>query len=221
MSLPNECGIGRGSDGASRPAILVVDGEPECCVVMKDVFEDLGYEVDTALDAATALSLARSRSYGAVLVDCYGVRPDGLALLEDIRTLIPRRAALIITADPADPRLKDALSDGVTAILRKPVDVFRLRKIIGKAADPAADVDTRLLPTLSFPENDLPRMVEGEIHRRTGQKVCGLKVARRGQRLVVSGKVRSYYLKQLVVHATLQATNGAAEVEFELEVTSR
>ena len=49
--------------------------------------------------------------------------------------------------------------------------------------------------------------LEMHIQARLGGRVRGLRVVRRDSGFVLQGRTRSYYAKQLVVHAAMKATN--------------
>jgi carbon storage regulator len=73
------------------------------------------------------------------------------------------------------------------------------------------------------PRRGLSQELAEWITQRTGGRVRGLRVAEENGRIVVSGKVPSYYARQLVCAAVLDAlptlgTEDPNEVEFALDV---
>jgi transposase-like protein len=48
--------------------------------------------------------------------------------------------------------------------------------------------------------------LEMHIQARLSGRVCGLRVVRRDSGFVLQGRTRTYYAKQLVLHAAMQAT---------------
>lgn len=207
-------------DAAARSAILVVDDDADCCLVMKDILEDLGYQVDTARDSVGALALVRGHSYRIVLVDLYLPGSDGLTFIKLMRTLTSQLPAVIVTGDPTDPRVAEARNDGVTGVVSKPVDISRLRTIINGALGTTVTDENQPAPRQWAAQNDWLEFLEAEIHQSTGRRVRHLKVSRGAQGLIVSAQVATYYLKQLVIHAALRATGGTVVVDFDVDVTS-
>ena len=71
----------------SEKRILVVDDEPEIVKLLDELLADNGYQVDSALDATTALDLVRENTYDAAIVDFSLPDMDGVMLHRRIRTL--------------------------------------------------------------------------------------------------------------------------------------
>jgi DNA-binding response OmpR family regulator len=69
------------------------------------------------------------------------------------------------------------------------------------------------------------RHLECLIMRRTGDRVHHLRVETVNGRVVVRGRSRSYYIKQLVLAAVMEACGATAcepeEVEVDIEVSNR
>lgn len=127
------------------PAILVVDDEIDICHNLADILGDLGYTVDVAQDAATALELVRRRRYAVILLDLMMPEMDGIALLGELKRAGASAAALLVTAYPNHPRVEEARGAGFWQVLAKPVDLPALLRRIDEAAD---------LPLVLVVEND-------------------------------------------------------------------
>jgi two-component system response regulator HydG len=52
-----------------NPTILIVDDEADLCSNLADIFEDLGFRVDTANNGDSAIDMVRSTPYDVVLLD--------------------------------------------------------------------------------------------------------------------------------------------------------
>jgi len=63
--------------------ILVVDDEPDIRILLKDILEDEGYEVDTAAHAKAANEKKRSNSPDLILLDIWMPEIDGVTLLKE------------------------------------------------------------------------------------------------------------------------------------------
>lgn len=60
--------------------------------------------------------------------------------------------------------------------------------------------------------------VEQTVLARTGGRIRGLRVQLDGDRLVITGRTSTYYNKQLVTHAAIDAAETAFAVQNEVEV---
>lgn len=60
--------------------------------------------------------------------------------------------------------------------------------------------------------------VEQTVVARTGNRIRGLRVLLDGDRLVITGQTSTYYSKQLVTHAAIDAAEMAFAVQNEVEV---
>lgn len=58
----------------------------------------------------------------------------------------------------------------------------------------------------SLPQN-LAEKIELAVQERTGRRIRGLEVRVGNERIVISGRVSTYYTKQLVTHAAMEAAN--------------
>ncbi len=58
----------------------------------------------------------------------------------------------------------------------------------------------------SLPQN-LAKKIELAVQERTGRRIRGLEVRIGDEGIVISGRVSTYYTKQLVTHAAMDAAN--------------
>ncbi|MDO9711531.1 PAS domain-containing protein [Paracraurococcus lichenis] len=129
--------------------LLLVEDKPEVRAVLAAQFEDHGYAVRQAEDAAAALAMLR-----------HGLRPDalitdltmpgtqdGLDLVVGARSLLPRLPAVLVTGHAGDAmpgRFEEAERSGPFALVRKPASpealldrlarVLRQSGVVGRAA---------------------------------------------------------------------------------------
>ncbi len=108
------------------PVILIVDNDPDMCCNMSDILGDWDYEVDTALEGATALRMVRRRPYDIVLLDLRMPGSDGLTLSRQITRLRPETVAMLITAYPAEVGSAEVRAAGLRRVIAKPVNIPRL-----------------------------------------------------------------------------------------------
>src|SRR5581483_11079308 len=105
---------------APMPTILVVDDDSNTCSNMTDLFSDLGYSVESAQEAESALAKARSRNYDVGLVDLRMPGMDGLTLCRHLKQLHPRMVTMIVTAYIGEDLCREAAAIGVRDVVTKP-----------------------------------------------------------------------------------------------------
>lgn len=116
-----------------RPAVLVVDDEPDICDNLRDILTDMGYEVDTATDGPHALERVRAKNYDVALLDLKMPGMDGLELYRRIKELRAGTVAMIVTAYATAATAQAALEAGAWRVLSKPVDLPQLMAEINSA----------------------------------------------------------------------------------------
>jgi two-component system, NtrC family, response regulator HydG len=114
-------------------SILVVDDEVDTCRNLSDIFTDLGYKVDIALDGFTALELVRKKPYDIALLDLKMPGMDGLTLYRELRKLRSATVAIVVTAYANKATSEEALAAGAWQVLTKPVDLERLLPLVDEA----------------------------------------------------------------------------------------
>jgi CheY-like chemotaxis protein len=78
--------------------ILLVDDEPDSCLVYQIVLEDMGYECTSYNDSVKALQEFRPNYYDLVILDIRMPKLDGFALCEKIREVDKAVKIIFITA---------------------------------------------------------------------------------------------------------------------------
>jgi DNA-binding response OmpR family regulator len=114
-------------------SILVVDDEVDTCRNLADILSELGYHVDTAYDARSALELVRLVHYDVALLDLKLPDMDGIALYRRIKELSAPTVAIIVTAYASTEATSQALAAGAWKIVSKPVELPSLLGLVGEA----------------------------------------------------------------------------------------
>ena len=124
--------------------VLLVEDSPDILYVLQVELEWLGYEVDAATDAATAIDAAVRVRPDIIISDLGMPDVDGFEFIRRVRE-IPSLAtvpAIALTGTTSDSSVQQALASGFTAHVVKPVEVADLaakieqltsRRLRGKA----------------------------------------------------------------------------------------
>jgi DNA-binding NtrC family response regulator len=115
--------------------ILVVDDDPDICRNLSDILTDLGYQVDTAQDGASALELVRRRPYDVALLDLKMPGMDGLTLYREIKKERAGTVSLLVTAFAGPATAEEALAAGAWKVVAKPVNFPKLLRLVDEALD--------------------------------------------------------------------------------------
>ncbi len=117
-----------------RKRVLIVDDDPDICVNIKDILDDLGYEADTAHDGPTAIKCVTDCGYAVVILDFQMPGMDGTTLHQKLIGIRPEIAAIMVTAYAQGDGAQRSRDDGVLRVFRKPVDVSELLPLIDRAS---------------------------------------------------------------------------------------
>jgi len=106
-----------------RRKILIIDNEPALLDVFADNLAATGFEVHVADAGDIGLELVERVRPDLVLLDVRMPRLDGFAVLREIREIDPDVAVLMMSADASEQRARQALDEGATGFITKPVEV--------------------------------------------------------------------------------------------------
>jgi DNA-binding NtrC family response regulator len=119
----------------ARYRLLVVDDDAESCSVVAEALRTEGYEVDAALDARTALDLARDRPFDVIVSDIRMPELDGLTLLQRLRRLCPETSVILMTAFGTVEAALQAIKDGAYDYVSKPLRLDEVLLTIRRALE--------------------------------------------------------------------------------------
>jgi len=126
------------------PYALLVDDDPGGLRSLARWVETEGFEVRTADSLEAARAVLDGQPPDVVLLDLYLPDGTGLDLLEDLRG-VPDTEVVFMTGQGSIRSAVDAMRGGAVDYLTKPVDLDRLRKIlghVGRNADLRREIDT-------------------------------------------------------------------------------
>jgi DNA-binding NtrC family response regulator len=107
--------------------ILVVDDEPDQCVLMKRMLSRLGYVADTCASAYEAVLLAEQVKYDVVLTDLEMAGLSGIDLCQRLTAEFPGLPVVVVTAYASIESVAAAMRAGAFDYLPKPLDARELQ----------------------------------------------------------------------------------------------
>jgi DNA-binding response OmpR family regulator len=112
------------SSATHRPRLLIVEDDPDTRLALQVRLYASGFEVTTAEDAATALTLARRVKPDLITLDLGLPGGDGLQVLERVRNQpgLDSVPVIVLSARDGSVHGPRALAAGAAAYLEKPVD---------------------------------------------------------------------------------------------------
>lgn len=130
--------IKRVKEAKNGALILVVDDDPNTCIILKNILIKRGYRVGIAYTGEEAIAMARERVYDIFFIDMKLPTINGLETYLAIKEIKPDAVAIMITAyrqEMAD-LVEEALQNSAYTYLYKPLDIEKVlalvREIMGK-----------------------------------------------------------------------------------------
>jgi DNA-binding NtrC family response regulator len=119
------------STGVSARQVLVVDDEPLIRWCIAETLGAAGYGITEAQDAASALrALAGMTQPDVILLDLRLPDSSDLGLLQQIRSIAPTAAVIMMTAFGTPEVTAAARALGARAVLTKPFDMHDLEHVV-------------------------------------------------------------------------------------------
>ncbi len=117
--------------------ILVVDDEEDIRELVAGLLSDEGHETRTAFDSDSAMAAIADRVPRLILLDIWlqGSRMDGLALLDEIKTIHPNVPVVMISGHGTIETAVSALRRGAYDFIEKPFKADRLLMICERALE--------------------------------------------------------------------------------------
>jgi signal transduction histidine kinase/CheY-like chemotaxis protein len=110
--------------------VLVVDDSEINLIFLVSMLEQLGCQVDSAMDGQEALELIHKNHYDLALVDINMPVMNGLELVKRLRSLKFKLRVVAVSAYADDAKINEALGIGFDAYLTKPLEEAQLIELI-------------------------------------------------------------------------------------------
>ena len=118
--------------------ILVVDDEVTILMMLREAFEEKGYEVVTAQSGEEALEILKKEKFKVMFLDLKLPGMDGLELCRIIRNDQPDTKIFAITGYPSLFEHSNCLAAGFDGYFIKPMN---LNEILDNASEAFADLE--------------------------------------------------------------------------------
>ncbi len=124
----------QGSESKSPHRALIVDDDPDFCVILREMLKWRGFEVSVAYSASDALSAMGQVHPEIMLVDIQMPEVDGLELIRKIRSdkSFANTPIIVITATAIRDMLLASREAGADFFLTKPLTYFELERTIDR-----------------------------------------------------------------------------------------
>ena len=115
--------------------ILVVDDEPDIRVLLKDILEDEGYQVDVAEHARAANDIRSRLTPDLVLLDIWMPEVDGVTLLKQWKSSGDDRCPVVMMSGHGTVETAvEATRYGAVDFVEKPLSMAKLLSTVKSAA---------------------------------------------------------------------------------------
>jgi YesN/AraC family two-component response regulator len=104
-------------------SVLIVDDNAAMTRSLADILEVKGFMVHAANTGSDALQILRDNPVDILLTDVKMPDMNGVTLYRQTRTTHPALTTILMTAYAADELIQQGLSEGIKAVLTKPLDV--------------------------------------------------------------------------------------------------
>ena len=116
-----------------RVSILIVDDDEAICQTLSDVFEELGYYVESTTSSKEAIKKGARRYFNVALLDIRLPNIDGIELLSILKEINPELEGIMITGYASLDTAVEALRSGASDYIIKPLNMKEVRSSVEAA----------------------------------------------------------------------------------------
>jgi PAS domain S-box-containing protein len=109
-----------------RPRVLLVDDDESTRKMLALILRRKGYEIEAAGSGAEALEKAREGAFNLAFLDLRLPDMDGIGLIAPLQQLHPELAAIMVTGYASVGTAVEALNEGASGYVTKPVNIEEL-----------------------------------------------------------------------------------------------
>lgn len=114
-----------------KQALLIDDVDTQRIYISR-VLKNMGFEVSTADSGPQGLNLLEQNRYDIIILDMVMADMDGLETLKRIRSKHPDQLCFIVSGFSQNQRVQEALKQGASAFLKKPLKQETLQPLLTK-----------------------------------------------------------------------------------------
>jgi two-component system response regulator HydG len=115
--------------------VLIIDDEEMHAEAVAESLERVGYECVIATSGAAGAAKIQQEDFDVILTDLRMEDMDGLAILRKAKQEAPQAEVVLITGHGDVKTAVEAIKQGASNYLTKPVDMDELRAIVARAAE--------------------------------------------------------------------------------------
>jgi two-component system cell cycle sensor histidine kinase/response regulator CckA len=118
-----------------KETTLIVDDDNSMCRSLSLIFGEKGYETDTAMTGREAIEKAQERLFNVALLDINLPDMGGVELLSVLKEMHPDMAAIMITGYASLENAIQALNQGASAYITKPLNMDEVLAKVGETLE--------------------------------------------------------------------------------------
>lgn len=122
---------------AEKTKVLIVDDDVNFCNTLSKVLAKKGYEITCSNSGAGAMEIVKNNPVDMVLMDIKMPVMNGVETYKKIKKIKPGIKAILMTAFTVEDLIKDAMKEGVYAVVHKPFDIGTIVNMIEKSKNGA------------------------------------------------------------------------------------
>ena len=120
------------SSVTKRPAVLIVEDDPNLREAMNELIEELGGRAALAAGYAEAESLIKAESFDMVLTDLGLPGKSGWEVIDLVKAKLPNSLVVPMTGWQDDLNSQELRSKGLSDVLAKPFDINQVQQLFNK-----------------------------------------------------------------------------------------
>ena len=109
--------------------LLIIEDNKEMRSLLKDFFEEEGFEVDSVDDGAGAFPKLAQTSFDLIITDIWMAGLSGLDILPAMKRINPNIPVIVITAFGSEEMRRRVMARGADAYLEKPLQLEKLKNL--------------------------------------------------------------------------------------------